>query len=166
MLLIERLQRYGVIRIPQSDVVEGGARLRHFRLRNGARRAEVLDLHVVEVERGAGGLDVPLYVGRFERGLGRGDLERLEERRVDHTDHESHEGPYAYGEDGQRPTLAPDVEEQDGGGEDRDDDEQFLRRQAGVHVGVAGAVDVAVMRVHQAPPLQDVPGRLGQRDER
>ena len=128
--------------------------------------AKALDLHVVEVIRGPGGRDVALYVGRFERGLGRGHLERLEEGRVDHTDHEGHEGPDAHGEDGQRPSLAPDVEEQDGGGEDRDDDEQGLRRQAGVHVGVPGAVDIAVVRVHQTPPLQDVAGRLGQRDER
>ena len=35
-----------------------------------------------------------------------------------------------------------------------------------MHVGVPAAVDIAVVRVHQAPPLQDVPGRLGQRDQR
>ena len=40
--------------------------------------------------------------------------------RVDDADDQRHEGPDADGEDGQRPALAPDVEdEQDGRGEDR-----------------------------------------------
>ena len=34
------------------------------------------------------------------------------------------------------------------------------RGQPGVHVGVAGAVDVAVLRVDERPALQHVPGRL------
>ena len=62
-------------------------------------------------------------------------------------DRQRHEGPDADGQHRQGPALPPDVEEQDGGGEDRHADQQRLGREPGVHVGVAGAVHVAVLGV-------------------
>ena len=122
-------------------------------------------LHVVQVVGVPGGRDVALDVGRLERALRRRHLERLQQGRVDDPDHERHEGPDPDGQHRQRPALAADVEEQDPRREDRHVDEQQLGGQAGVHVGVAGAVHVAVLRVDQRPALQDVARRLVQRDE-
>ncbi len=122
-------------------------------------------LHVGQVVGRAGRRDVALDVGRLERALGRRHLQRLQQRWVDDADDEGHEGPDADGQHRQGPTLTPDVEEQDGRREDRHVDEQQLGGQAGVDVGVAGAVDVAVLRVDEGPALQDVAGGLVQRDE-
>ena len=69
------------------------------------------------------------------------------------------------GEHRERPTLAADVEQQDACREDRDVDQERLGRQPGVHVGVAGTVDVAVLRVDHGPALQDIAGGLVQRDQ-
>ena len=120
---------------------------------------------VVQVVGGPRGGDVALDVRRLERALRRRDLERLQQRRVDDAHDQRHEGPDPDGQHREGPALAPDVEEQDHGGEDRHVNEQRLRRQAGVHVGVAGAVDVAVLGVHQRPALQDVAHRLVQGDQ-
>ena len=122
-------------------------------------------LHVVQAVGVARGRDVAVDVRRLQRALRRGDLERLQQRRVDDADHQRHEGPDPDGQDRERPALAPDVEEQDHGGEDRHVNEQGLRRQAGVHVRVPGAVDVAVLGVDQRPALQDVARRLVEGDQ-
>ena len=134
----------GLGRVPQPDVGQGVAVGRQLGGGEGGR-CRVLDaLDVVEAHGRPGGVDVALDVGPLEGVLRRVDLEGLDGGRVDGAGGQGHQEPQPDPEDGQRPTLAPDVvDEQDGGGQ-RHQDEQFEGGQPGVHVGVAGALDVAV----------------------
>ena len=163
---LEGLQRDGRVGVPLPDVGDGRARQHGLAGADRGVWPRMVHVHVVQPVGGAGGRDVALDVRRLERALGRRHLQRLQQRRVDDADDQRHEGPDPDGEHRQRPALAADVEEEDARREDRDVDQQQLGRQPGVHVGVAGAVDVAVLRVDERPALQHVAGRLVQRDER
>ena len=159
-------QRDRRVGVPLPDVVDRQRVVHGLARRDGRRPRERVHLDVIEVVGGARRRDVALDVGRFERTLGRVDLERLQQGWVDDADHERHEGPDPHGQHGQRPPLAPDVVEQDQRRTDRHVDEEQLGREPRVDVGVAGAVDVAVRRVDHRPALEDVAHRLVQRDER
>ncbi len=103
---------------------------------------------VVEAVRGAGGIDVALDVGRFERLLARLHLETLHERRVDRADHERGDEQRRRAEQRQAP-AADDRRQQ---GEQRHEPcgerEDRAARDHGVDVGVGGAGDERALTEH------------------
>ena len=117
---------------------------------------------VVDADGGSGGRDVAGDVGLLEGVLRRRDLHGLDDGRVDGTHHHGHERPQPHSEHGKGPAAPADVDEQDHRGEQRDPDEQLQGGQAGVDVGVARSLHVAVLGQVEVVARQDVPDRLHQ----
>ena len=89
----------------------------------------------------------------------------MDDRRINGPGTQSDEEPEADTQDGEGPALSADVvDEQDGGGQ-RDQDEQLEGRKAGMDVGVAGPLDVAVVREVEVETCQEVADRLDQGHE-
>ena len=124
-----------------------------------------LAVDVVQVEGLAGELDVALDVGLLPAGLGRLDLEALHERRVHGAGHDGDEHPQPDGDDRQPPAPLPDVDDEQGGGQQRDDGQQLERGQLRVDVGVGGALDRAAGGGRQLVALQPVADRLEQGED-
>ena len=110
-------------------------------------------------------LDVALDVGRLPGGLGRLDPEALDERGVDAPRHDGDEAPQAHREDRQDPAPAPDVDDEQGHGQDRDHQEQVGGRQLGLDIGEQGAVHRAPGGQRELVALQPVVGHLDQGQE-
>ena len=101
--------------------------------------------HVVDADGGTGGGDVAGDIRLLQLVLGRVDLDRLDDGRVDGPHDDGHEGPESDAEDRQGPAAPTDVDEEDDGGQERDPDEQGESRHPGVDVGVGRPLDVAVL---------------------
>ncbi len=149
-------------RVPEADVGQRGRV--GLDLGVGDRRGpgEVVVSHLVDVVGGAGGSDVARYVRRLQRCLRGADLQRLEDRRVEHADDEGDEDPEPHRDRRQRPAARAYVGEQDHGRGQRKVEEDRHRRHSSVHVGVARALNVPVTRIHELPLGDHVPGRLHQ----
>jgi hypothetical protein len=82
----------------------------------------------------------------FELALRRGDLEGLHSRRHDHAGCKGDEYPQSGSDGGKRQAALVDVEHHQHEDRESHHREQLDRRQAHVHIGVAGPVHVGVLR--------------------
>ena len=119
-----------------------------------------------EIERLPCPGDVSIDVGPLEGRLGRGHLERLEERGVGHPDRQRHEGPETNSQHGQRPALSPDVEQQDDCRQERDPKQQLDGWEPSMDVGVGGTLDVSVVGRGEGVLLEEVAGGLDEGEQR
>ena len=126
------------------------------------RQREVGRVDLVEAERGSGRLDVARDVRQLLRRLGRLDLEALDERRVGRAGDHRDERPEPDGDHGEHPTAAPDVDDQEHGGAERDEDQQIDRRELRFDVRVPRAVHEPSGREREPVPLQVVRRALEQ----
>jgi len=159
--LRERVEQRLVV--PQPHVLEGGRVVGDVGLRELSLAGEGPGLHLVQPERAACGGDVVLNVGRLAHLLVRVDVETLEQRRVPLPG----DGHGEVGPDGGRHRPEPGaegVEHGEAGAEDGHDHDHQRCGHAGVHVGVARAVEDRARGVDQVlRALQ--PGPPGQEQE-
>ncbi len=109
-----------------------------------------------------GGLDVVAHVLAVEGDLVGVDPEALDEGGHEAPGEHGHEDPEADGHARQHPTPPPDVDDEEGEGEERDGHQQVERPHLDVDRGVGGPVHHAARREREPVAIEPVAARLHQ----
>ena len=143
--------------VHQTDLRRGRGVLAQ-RTRGRVRAGRVGHLgDVVEVERGAGRVDVVLDVGLLERALVGLDLELLDGPGVEVADGQGRQDHQPGADRGDAPVGAEDPHHEQGRDHHRGDREDRLRGQDRVDVRVGGALEAGVGGGQQVVALEPVP---------
>ena len=120
----------------------------------------------VESQGVAGGLNVARDVLRLFLGLLRLNLESLDDGGIDRAHDDGHHHPQAHRGHRQHPAPLPDVDNQQDGGQHRDQQQQVDGGQLGVDVGEGGAVHRSPRGEVEAKPVVVVAHGPNQGDQR